>query len=52
MDVMSMKEGSETASAAPANARRAARLAKLFAAAWSMRKKPHRQMSASNQLRC
>lgn len=40
-----MNDGSETASAAPASTRRAARPAKFFAAAWSMRKKPHMKMS-------
>lgn len=41
MAVTSMNAGSEQASAAPARARRAAREEKFFAAACSMRKKPH-----------
>jgi hypothetical protein len=42
--VMSRNEGSLHASAAPANALNALRLAKLLQAAWSMRKNPHMKM--------
>ncbi len=41
MTVISMNEGSEQASAAPAKALRTPRVAKLLQAACSIRRKPH-----------
>lgn len=42
--VMSIKEGSEHASAAPANALRTPKVAKLLQAACNIKKKPHRKI--------
>ena len=46
MDVISMKDGSEHDSAAPASTRRAASDPKELHAAWIMRKRPHTKMLA------